>query len=160
MIVCFRIDDRLIHGQVVEGWIPAMEINALIVISDEVAADGLRQNLLRFATPAGITLRITSLSAAPGVLREMAKSDLRAMAVMPGLEEAVGIINAGIDIPSLNLGGTVYTAFRNLSAGHAVFLNDREKQMIFDIAAKGTKLDCRGVPTDSPIDIMGIYAKK
>ncbi|MBO4555172.1 MAG: PTS sugar transporter subunit IIB [Elusimicrobiales bacterium] len=160
MLVFFRVDDRLVHGQVVEGWIPAMEIQSVVVISDEMAGDELRQNMMRFATPAGIHIQIVSVNDAPEVLRKIEKNDLRTMAVMPGLDEAVKIMKAGIKIPSLNLGGTVYTACRNLFAGNAVFLKDAEKKMIFDIAEKGTKLDCRGVPTDDPIDVMEIAARK
>ena len=51
MIILYRVDDRLIHGQVVEAWIPSLGIEQAIVISDEIAKDGLRQRLLRFAMP-------------------------------------------------------------------------------------------------------------
>lgn len=160
MLSFFRVDDRLVHGQVVEGWIPAMDIQAVVVISDEMAGDELRQNMMRFATPAGIKINIVSVKDAPALLREIEKDGLRTMAIMPSLEEAVKIMGAGIKIPALNLGGTVYTACRNLFAGNAVFLSDVEKKMIFDIAGKGTKMDCRGVPTDEPVDIMYIVSRK
>jgi PTS system mannose-specific IIB component len=38
-----RIDDRLIHGQIVQGWLKTIHITAILVVSDEVASDQMQQ---------------------------------------------------------------------------------------------------------------------
>ena len=156
MLTFFRVDDRLIHGQIVESWIPAMGINAVLEISDEVSGDPLRQNLLKFAVPEGILLRISSLDSAADALRQMQDTDLLTLVLMPSLSEAEAIIEKGIKIPLLNLGGIIYTAFRNLSAGNAIFISDAEKGILKSIADHGVRLDCRGVPSDVPVDVSGV----
>ncbi|MFA7503021.1 MAG: PTS sugar transporter subunit IIB, partial [Anaerovoracaceae bacterium] len=52
-ITVFRIDDRLIHGQVVTRWIGHAGAKRIVVIDDRVAADPTQQMLLKFAVPGG-----------------------------------------------------------------------------------------------------------
>ncbi|MBQ4178803.1 MAG: PTS sugar transporter subunit IIB, partial [Elusimicrobia bacterium] len=44
-----RIDDRLIHGQIVQGWLKTVEVDKILIISDEVANDEMQQILLSMA---------------------------------------------------------------------------------------------------------------
>jgi mannose/fructose/N-acetylgalactosamine-specific phosphotransferase system component IIB len=59
--IIFRIDDRLIHGQVIEGWIKYYKINQIVVVSDRVANDALQQMIFRSSLPGGCTLDILSV---------------------------------------------------------------------------------------------------
>ena len=43
-IVLARVDDRLIHGEVVSVWTPSLNVNRIIVVDDEVAAGQIQQN--------------------------------------------------------------------------------------------------------------------
>ncbi len=54
MIVGFRIDDRLIHGQVIATWLKTLGVTHLIVASDEVAADPKRQQILKVILPQNV----------------------------------------------------------------------------------------------------------
>lgn len=54
MIVFCRIDDRLIHGQVVTTWVNVKNIESIIVVNDKVAGDKIQKNILAMAAPAGI----------------------------------------------------------------------------------------------------------
>lgn len=57
-----RIDDRLIHGQVIVGWLPVLAVSHLVVASEKVAADPLRQEMMSLSVPPGVSL----LFIAPG----------------------------------------------------------------------------------------------
>ena len=57
-----RIDDRLVHGQVVEGWVKALRINAIVVASDAVDADDTQKALYFLAVPHGVELSCLKLS--------------------------------------------------------------------------------------------------
>ena len=63
-IVLCRIDDRLIHGQVVLGWGRPLGIERIVLVNDEVAASPWEQDLYRMAVPAEIELRFASIAAA------------------------------------------------------------------------------------------------
>ena len=57
-IVAIRIDDRLIHGQVVAYWSNSLKLTRIMVANDDVAVDDMRKSVLRMAAPAGIKTSI------------------------------------------------------------------------------------------------------
>ena len=69
-----RLDDRLIHGQVVVGWGRALKAEQILLIDDRVAADEWEQEIYRMGLPPEIDVEFCSVDAAPSSLR--AWSDL------------------------------------------------------------------------------------
>ncbi len=65
MIVLVRIDDRLVHGQVIEGWMPALDAAGLLVVSDQAAADPTQKALMELALPEGVKLVLTTIAVSP-----------------------------------------------------------------------------------------------
>jgi len=63
-IVHVRIDERLIHGQVVTQWVNALRVMRIMVINDEAANDELQKTSLKMATPAGIRLSVLTIEKA------------------------------------------------------------------------------------------------
>ena len=53
-VVLVRIDDRLVHGQVVEGWLPHVKADEIAVVSDSAADDPTQQILMQLALPDGV----------------------------------------------------------------------------------------------------------
>jgi len=58
-----RIDDRLVHGQVVEGWVPHLKAQQVLVVCDSAAADELQVALMRLALPDAVGLEALSTRA-------------------------------------------------------------------------------------------------
>jgi len=56
--VFIRIDDRLIHGQVVEGWVNYLKADTIFVADDAVAANDLQCSIMEIATPRGLKVCI------------------------------------------------------------------------------------------------------
>ncbi len=154
MIILYRVDDRLVHGQVVEGWVPHLRAEELAVVSDEIAGDEMRRTIMRFATPDGVDLKIMTVAEAAAYLPEAEKSQRKVLLLLPGLSEAVLLAKGGLKIPSLNIGGMHYSAGKNLSIGKAIFLNDEDCASLKTLSAAGIVIEGRGVPSDSPVDLM------
>ena len=57
-----RVDDRLIHGQVVEGWIKPLRITTIVVASDSVYCDLMQKALFELSVPPSVTLKCCSLA--------------------------------------------------------------------------------------------------
>lgn len=158
MIILYRVDDRLVHGQVVEGWVPHLKAEELAVVSDEISGDEMRRAIMRFATPEGVDLKIMTVAEASAYLPEAAKSPRKVLLLLPGLAEALALNCGGLPIPSLNIGGMHYSAGKNLSIGKAIFLNDEDCAALKALSAAGIKIEGRGVPSDSPLDLMEAIA--
>ena len=144
MIILYRVDDRLVHGQVAEGWVPHLKAEELAVVSDEIAADELRRDIMRFATPEGVDLKIMTVDEAAAYLPEAQKTARKVLA----------LLGKGVRIPALNIGGMHYSAGKNVSIGKAIFLNDQDCESLKKLAAAGVAIEGRGVPSDSPVDLM------
>lgn len=158
MIILYRVDDRLVHGQVVEGWVPHLKAEELAVVSDEISGDEMRRAIMRFATPEGVDLKIMTVAEASAYLPEAARSQRKVLLLLPGLAEALALSGNGLAIPSLNIGGMHYSAGKNLSIGKAIFLNDADCAALRALSASGIRIEGRGVPSDSPLDLMEAIA--
>jgi mannose/fructose/N-acetylgalactosamine-specific phosphotransferase system component IIB len=154
MIILYRVDDRLVHGQVVEGWVPALGAQELAVVSDETAGDEMRRTIMRFATPEEVDLKIMTVAEASAYLPEAEKSARRVLLLLPGLAEALALLKNGLKITSLNIGGMHYSAGKNVSIGKAIFLNDEDCSALKALSAAGIAIEGRGVPTDKPVDLI------
>jgi D-glucosaminate-specific PTS system IIB component len=55
-IVMYRIDDRLIHGQVIVGWLGLRNANSIWIVDDNVATNPMMLDIFRFAAPTGVKL--------------------------------------------------------------------------------------------------------
>ena len=69
-IVLTRIDDRLIHGQVVTAWIKQYPINRILIIDDELSQNRLMQRIYKAAAPMGIEVLIQACAQAIDFLKE------------------------------------------------------------------------------------------
>lgn len=154
MLILYRVDDRLVHGQVAEGWVPYLKADELAVVSDEIAADELRRDIMRFATPEGVDLKIMTVEEAAVYLPEAQASTRKVLLLLPGLTEALALLAKGLKIPALNIGGMHYSAGKNLSIGKAIFLSDQDCAALKVLAGAGIAIEGRGVPSDSPIDLI------
>ena len=157
-ITLYRIDDRLVHGQVVEAWVPHLKAGEIAVISDDLSRDLMRQAIMRFAAPEGVALRILPLAEAPAYLLAADAHGPNILVLLPGLAEAVELIKKGVKIYKLNVGGMHYSAGKNLSIGRAIFLNDADCAALRFLSDSGVVIEGRGVPSDSPLNLIEALA--
>ncbi|MCG2726583.1 MAG: PTS sugar transporter subunit IIB [Elusimicrobia bacterium] len=151
-----RIDDRLIHGQIVESWIPNLDIGEIVVVSDEIVEDETRRAIMRFATPDNIDLKIMSVQGALKYFQGADKSKINVLILLQGLKEIVELLDGGFKVSKLNIGGMHYSAGKNQSIGRAIFLSNEDCAYFKNISGRGIEIEGRGVPTDSPVDIMKV----
>ena len=157
-ITLYRIDDRLVHGQVVEAWVPYLHAGEIAVISDDIAHDSMRQTIMRFAAPEGVSLKILAVADASAYLLTAEASAANILVLLPGLAEVVKLVKQGVKITKINVGGMHYSAGKNLSIGKAIFLNDADCAALRFLSDSGVVIEGRGVPSDSPLDLIAAIA--
>src|SRR5437016_12157498 len=69
-IALYRIDDRLIHGQVVVGWGKPLEVGFIVLVDDAVRASTWEQELYRMGVPPDIDVVFASTAEALTCLPE------------------------------------------------------------------------------------------
>ena len=73
----FRVDNRLIHGQVMTSWLNFLGANKIMVIDDGVAVDPLVKNILKSCIPANIKLAVFTEDKAVERLKDIYENRLR-----------------------------------------------------------------------------------
>ncbi|HUT86443.1 MAG TPA: PTS sugar transporter subunit IIB [Elusimicrobiales bacterium] len=147
-----RIDDRLIHGQTVEGWIPFLNAKEVLIVSDVTAKDENRIDLMKLSLPEHIKLKVKNMQQAVKYLKGL-KSSETILLITPSPCEILSLISNGIKLGSVNVGGMHYSIGK-VQIGRAIFIDDTDMECLRKIASKGVKLEGRGVPTDKQVDIL------
>jgi mannose/fructose/N-acetylgalactosamine-specific phosphotransferase system component IIB len=152
-IVVNRVDDRLIHGQVVVGWGRPLGIELMILVDDQVAACGWEQELYRMAVPPEIELRFAALSQAAAELPAWQASPRRILlltgdiATMAALHAAAGSV-----VNTINLGGLHHQPGRRQRLPY-LYLTDDELTSLRALEATGARITAQDVPSAAPVPL-------
>jgi PTS system mannose-specific IIB component/fructoselysine and glucoselysine-specific PTS system IIB component len=154
MIVVARIDDRLVHGQVVIGWCRPLEITRIILVDDTVATSDFEQDLYRLAVPDGVAIEFLTEAAAPTRLAEAAADDARSLVLTGSVDAMVNLQRARPNlIQAINLGGIHDQAGRAERLRY-IYLSARELSDLSALSATGVSVTAQDLPTTRPIPIQ------
>ncbi len=151
-VALLRIDDRLIHGQVVEGWVPFLRVDLVVVISDAAASDEIQTALMKMALPPAVGLLVVPVAEAAARLRSLERASRRSLVLVPGPVEALALMESGVEVDRINVGGLHYTVGK-VQLGRALFLNEKDRLALVALAAKGVRLEGRALPSDVAEDL-------
>jgi len=155
-LLLFRVDDRLIHGQVVLGWGRPLGLDRLVLVDDAVAANEWEQELYRMAVPANIEVVFASIASASAHLPEW-KADRQRTALLTGdIESMAALYAADHDtVKLINLGGLHHRPGRTERLPY-LYLTDDELAFLRNLAAEGAEVVAQDVPTAPAIDLEAI----
>ncbi len=160
-IVLARIDDRLIHGQVIVGWVRNYSINLIIIVDDEISKDKVQLSVLRLTTPPGAQLYALSID---GFIERYNKGIFNNYNVMLIFKDTVAlraIAERGLKIPldMINIGGMRWKEGRE-QVNVSVSVSKQELEDLLYLNSMGYKLEYRQVLTYEPVDLVPILQKK
>jgi len=148
----YRIDDRLIHGQVVVGWGQPLDLGFIVLVDDEVAASDWEQELYRMGVPPEMDVFFESVESAVRRHGEFA-ADARPGVVLTGDIATMQRLVAGVGtIREVNLGGIHHRAGR-VQRLRYVFLAPDEERALRDLARNGVSVSARDVPAARPVPL-------
>ena len=149
-----RIDDRLIHGQVATVWTKVSKCNKIIACSDEVAADTLRKTLLLQVAPPGIKAYVLPIDKAIAAYKNPKYNDFKTLFLFTNPTDVVRMVEGGVDIKSVNVGGMCYKEGKTQITG-AVTVNQQDIDAFKKLDEKGIELEIRKVASENKIELMG-----
>lgn len=152
MIALIRVDDRLIHGQVVEGWLKVIDADHIMVANDEAAADEMQRTLFAMALPPHVRLSVLAISQAAETLQNGVEPE-RTLVLLANLKDALRLLDAGFFMESLNLGGLHYAEGKKQIL-RSVSLSQEDIETLRKISERGVRVECRALPHDSRVDIF------
>ena len=99
-----RIDDRLVHGQILAVWCRLRRFTRIIVVDDGVAKDAFLQEVMRLVVPAAIQLDVFTVAEAIAALREETPNRETTMVLLKSPATAERLFGGGVRFHALNLG--------------------------------------------------------
>lgn len=146
----FRVDNRLVHGQVIEAWLPYLDAVELVVVNDALAADDLQQQIMKLAVPGRVTVTFASLCDAKIHYDRVAKEGRASLFLFATCADALSLARQGASIPVLNVGNMHYAEGKRQICQH-VAASDDDIRCLDSFQQYGTRLDFRCVPGEVPL---------
>ena len=156
--VLARIDTRLLHGQVATAWTKAVQPNRIIAVSDSVANDDLRKNMIEQAAPPGVKANVVPIDKMCKVDKDTRFGDTKAMLLFETPQDALRAIEGGVQIKKLNLGSMAHSLGK-VALTKAVSMDKDDVKTFEKLLALGVEIDVSKVPSDSPENINEILKK-
>jgi|CXWL01.1.fsa_nt_gi PTS system mannose-specific IIB component len=148
MIILTRIDNRLIHGQVVEGWVPHLRISRVVVADDEAAENTLLRAAMRMAVPVEIDLRMEQVALVD--YPALAADSSRTLLLFRDVNTATRALGLGWPPGVLNL-GNLHAGLGRVAMTRSVFLDDADRVALRDLAKAGAQVQSQATPGESAV---------
>lgn len=148
----FRIDDRLIHGQVVVGWGQPLDIGVIVLVDDEVAASDWERELYRMGVPPDMDVVFHSLDEAVATFDALMRDPRPGILLTGDVETMRRLVERVPAVRRVNLGGIHHRAGRTQRLRY-VFLTPAEEAGLRAIAARGVDVTAQDVPAARPIPL-------
>ncbi|MCE9992676.1 PTS mannose transporter subunit IIAB [Enterobacter asburiae] len=153
-----RIDDRLIHGQVATRWTKETNVQRIIVVSDEVAADTVRKTLLTQVAPPGVTAHVVDVAKMIRVYNNPKYAGERVMLLFTNPTDVERIVEGGVKITSVNIGGMAFRQGKT-QVNNAISVDEKDIEAFNKLNARGIELEARKVSTDQKMKMMDLIGK-
>ena len=162
MISLFRIDERLIHGQIAIKWSRHTGVSHIVVANDAASESPLIQKTLRMAAPAGIKTAIKSVDDAIDLLNDDRCKNLKILVLVNSPSDAVKVVNSVSDIPYINVGNYVRIApakpnMPRKRYGNNIYCDDIEVEEFKQLVATGLKCIYQTTPEEPAEDVSGLF---
>jgi PTS system mannose-specific IIB component len=145
-----RVDNRLVHGQVIENWLPYSNARTLLVVNDEVAEDELHQEIMRLAIPRGIGLYFSSIDDVVANVERCSEQrpEAHLFLLFVSCGDVQRAYEQGLRFNLLNIGNIHYGPGKRQVCDH-IALSQQDIECLKYFADRGIALDFRCVPNKS-----------
>lgn len=156
MIVLSRIDDRLIHGQVVEGWVNFLKANCIFVADDRVASNAFQRSIMELSVPQGLRVAIGRVEDICGQVCTAAFQPDRIILLFSNPADVLRAIRSGLDCGEVNIGGMHYVPGKR-KLMDVLAVDEDDLAALKELAAHGIKINVQTVPTQRPVPLEKIF---
>ncbi|MCR5449747.1 MAG: PTS sugar transporter subunit IIB [Solobacterium sp.] len=108
MIIQLRLDERLIHGQIVTAWSKALQIGTILVANDAAAADPMRTKLLLMTAPPGMKVFVKPVKEAIKLVSDPRADKMRILMIVNNPKDMLEIIRNAPNIEAVNVANYVH----------------------------------------------------
>ena len=146
-IVLARIDSRLVHGQVLEAWVPYVNADCIVVANDEVAGTSFQCMVMQAAIPSSIKLIIGTLEETANILESADLLKKRVLLLFASSDDALKVRQLGVGYAKLNLGNMHSSEGKNRYTC-TIALDQQDIEKLQQVEDQGVTIVSQCVPAD------------
>jgi len=155
-IALYRVDDRLIHGQVVVGWGQPLDVRFIVLVDDAVAASDWEQDLYRMGVPPEMNVYFHTADDAISALPKY-QADPRVGLLLTGDIATMRRLVERAGVKAVNVGG-IHSKPGRVQRMRYVFLAPEEEQQLRELETQGAKVTAQDVPAARPVSLADLLA--
>jgi len=145
-VVQYRVDGRMIHGQIRSAWGPYLHVDDFIVVNEKTANTPMQVTLLELAA-SGDSVMACSPAKAAEVLKSGEFQGDRTMVVFKYIQDAVDVVKLGVKIDEIGISGIYDVPGANKKKyDKNLFLGDEEIAAMRYLDSQGVKMVMQIVP--------------
>jgi PTS system mannose-specific IIB component len=150
-VVFARVDNRLVHGQVLEVWVPRLRANAILAVDRGLAGDAFQRSLVECLSRCGVEVMVASPEEAVGLVEGQFRGR-KLLLLFADLRQAVDACRAGLELRELNL-GNLHPRPGSKALTTTVYLTAEDVECLSVLRAAGVAVEARTLPTDKSPDV-------
>jgi len=154
-VLLYRIDDRLVHGQVVIGWGKPLDIGLVALVDDLVAESEWEQELYRMGMPPEIGLECCSLAQAAQRAAVWRTDTRNSIVLTAEVSTMVALCRSAPPVERVVLGGLHHKPGRTARLPY-VYLAHDELRALDELAAEGVRIEAQDLPTSPPVPLSAL----
>jgi mannose/fructose/N-acetylgalactosamine-specific phosphotransferase system component IIB len=151
----YRIDDRLIHGQVVVGWGQPLNARFLVLVDDLVSSSDWEKELYRMAVPPEMEIYFADVATAVRDHPKYADDPRPGILITGDITSMQRLVRSVKAIGSVNLGGIHHRAGRSAKLRY-IFLTPEEERQLQEVEAAGVEVTAQDVPSARSVPLAEV----
>jgi len=155
-VVLYRVDERLIHGQVVVGWGHELRPDRYIVVDDAIAESEWEQELYALGAPQG-EVGFVSVADARDRLDAWATEAARTVLLTRDIASMRSLLDGRSAGVAVNLGG-VHAGSDRTYALEYLYLTERDRMDLRELERQGAVVTARNLPDAQQVPLDTILS--
>ena len=152
-----RVDNRLLHGQIIATWLPFLRVRRVLIANDQAPENALQMSMFQMTVPSGTTVQALGVGEAAAWLAGRRDGRDSTLVLIETVEDAVRLFEAGDRFPALNI-GNVHHGAGTRRFTNAVYLSDGQIDGLRGLIRRGVQVEIRSLPDETPIDLKRAVA--
>jgi mannose/fructose/N-acetylgalactosamine-specific phosphotransferase system component IIB len=157
-ILLYRVDERLIHGQVMVGWGNSLKFDRVVLINDQVAANKWERDLYLACVPPEMKATILPVDEGVAKILQNRFKGERIVILVDSPFDILRMVKKGVKIDSVNVGG-VHSKRNRMKILPYLCLSPEEISAFKKIISAGIECECRDLPLAERHDLGSLFDK-
>jgi PTS system mannose-specific IIB component len=147
-LVLTRIDNRLIHGQVLESWVPHVHAECIVVANDEIAGSTLKRIIMQSSVPSRMRVEIGTVEEITALFVAGNFDKCKTLLLFGTTSDALRAYQGGLVFKRLNL-GNLHAGAGKTRLSCTIFLDHGDLVSLQELENEGVAITARCIPADS-----------